>query len=110
VAILVPSTFAQVPGFGACPTTSVVQNFDVNRYLGKWYEIKSFFAIFQIAARCVEAEYGLNPNGTVSVLNKAIRFSRPIEILGNAELPDPNVGKLIVKFRFSPCKIHLFFR
>lgn len=38
--------------------------------MGKWYEIKRSFAIFQIGLDCVTAEYTLNPNGTVTVDNK----------------------------------------
>jgi apolipoprotein D and lipocalin family protein len=104
LAVLVPSVLSQVPGRGRCPQTSVVQNFNVQRYLGKWYEIKSFFAIFQAGGSCTQANYGLNPNGTVSVLNKMVRLGQQQEILGYARLAQPGVGKLIVNFPNSPRK------
>ncbi|CRL02203.1 CLUMA_CG015050, isoform A [Clunio marinus] len=93
---------SQVPGFGRCPRTSAVQNFDVNAYLGRWFEIESYFQTFAIGGTCVEANYGLNPNGTVSVLNKMTRLGREESILGYAVLASPGEGKLIVNFPQSP--------
>lgn len=96
---------AQVPGFGRCPQTTVVQNFDVPRYLGRWFEIRSYPAIFQLGGTCTEANYGLGPDGVVTVLNKSIRLGRPISVEGTATLAAPGVGKLIVNFPQSPGKI-----
>merc|ERR1712004_765009 len=32
---------AQSIGFGKCPKVTVQENFDVNQYTGRWYEIQS---------------------------------------------------------------------
>lgn len=98
VAFLASQVFSQVPGLGRCPQITVVQNFNVQRYLGRWFEIRSYPAIFQVGASCTEANYGLNPNGTVSVLNKAVRLGRPFSIEGTATLVEPGQGILIVNF------------
>lgn len=94
---------AQYPGLGRCPQTSVIQNFNLPLYLGRWFEIKSYPAIFQLGARCIEATYGMNPNGTVSVLNKMVRIRQEVN-LGTAELANPGSGEgiLIVNFPTSP--------
>lgn len=89
---------AQVPFLGACPATTAVTDFDLNKYLGMWYEIRSFPAIFQLGATCVQAKYSLNSNGTVEVDNRGLQHGKPIKILGNAELVTPGIGKLIVNF------------
>lgn len=91
-------TSAQVPFFGRCPTTNAVRNFNLTEYLGLWYEIRSYPAIFQIGGACTQAEYALNPNGTVQVNNTSLQFARVINIVGNAVLAEPGVGKLIVNF------------
>lgn len=67
---LFASLNAQVPGFGECPKVSVVNNFKLRNYLGLWYEVKKYPFVFTIGAKCVTAEYGLNPNGTASVFNR----------------------------------------
>lgn len=97
---------AQYPGLGRCPQTSVIQNFNLPLYLGRWFEIKSYPAIFQLGGRCIEAIYGLNPNGTVSVLNKMVRIRQEVN-LGIAELANPGSGEgiLIVNFPTSPGRI-----
>jgi len=61
---------------GACahservPVQSV-QRVDLDRYVGKWYEIAAFPMFFQ--RRClgdVTAEYALRPDGDISVINR----------------------------------------
>ena len=47
-----------------------VRGFDVHRYSGKWYEIARFPHSFEKGLTHVTAEYGLEKNGTISVLNK----------------------------------------
>lgn len=61
---------AQIPGVGECPKVLAVHNFSLSKYLGLWYEVKKYPFVFTIGAKCVTAEYGLNPNGTVSVFNR----------------------------------------
>jgi apolipoprotein D and lipocalin family protein len=79
-----------------------VDNFDVPRYLGRWFEIQSYPAIFQLGGSCTEANYGLNPNGTVSVVNKMTRLGRQTSIEGHAVLVEEGKGKLIVNFPQNP--------
>lgn len=52
------------------PKSRPVSNFDLNRYLGTWYEIARFDFYFEKDLQNVTAQYTLNKNGTVRVLNK----------------------------------------
>ena len=47
-----------------------VDNFDLDRYLGKWYEIARLDHSFERGLTKVTAEYSLNDNGSVSVINR----------------------------------------
>ena len=47
-----------------------VNNFDLDRYLGKWYEIARLDHSFERGLTKVTAEYSLNDNGSVSVINR----------------------------------------
>ncbi|CRK89848.1 CLUMA_CG003458, isoform A [Clunio marinus] len=85
-ATILKITKAQIPGIGGCPNVHVVQNFDLHRYLGLWYEVKKYPFIFTLGGKCITAEYGLNANGTVSVFNKQIRNGREETILGSARI------------------------
>ncbi|MCX6916836.1 MAG: lipocalin family protein [Verrucomicrobia bacterium] len=51
-------------------TTKVV---DLGRYAGRWFEIARLPLYFQKANESAIAEYGSNPDGTVSVHNVAVR-------------------------------------
>jgi apolipoprotein D and lipocalin family protein len=47
-----------------------VTGFELNRYLGKWYEIARLDHSFERGLDQVTAEYGLRDDGGVSVLNR----------------------------------------
>lgn len=95
---------AQVPGFGSCPQVNVISDFEADRYLGTWYEVKKYPFIFTIGGKCITAEYEKNPNGTVSVTNKQIRSGAEENILGLARLNEPGTGVLSVTFPGIPCE------
>ena len=51
-------------------TLKTVAHVDIERYMGKWYEIASFPARFERNCTCTTAEYTLNDDGTVLVDNR----------------------------------------
>ena len=60
---------------GGCPAFTQMEEFDINKYTGRWYEIvRDKYTPFEILAGCVNVDYGLKEDGTISVYNKAHRF------------------------------------
>jgi len=58
-------------GCGGYPQNiTPVQQFDVNRYLGKWYEVARLDHSFERGLEQVSAEYTLLDNGRVKVVNR----------------------------------------
>jgi apolipoprotein D and lipocalin family protein len=54
-----------------------VPQLDTPKYLGRWYQAYSDFAVeatFENSSYCVTADYGMNPNGTVSVTNRERQY------------------------------------
>ena len=49
-----------------------VENFDINKYVGKWYEIARFDSIFEKGLTNVTAEYSINTDGTLKVVNSGV--------------------------------------
>lgn len=82
--------------------THPVKVFDLNRYLGKWYEIARFDHRFERDLVGVTAEYSLLPDGKVRVVNSGYKGSLDGEykaIEGKAKIPDPlNPAHLKVSF------------
>lgn len=95
---------AQVPGFGKCPEVdvAVANNFDLDKYLGLWYEAEKYPFVFEVAGKCITATYGKMENGDVSVVNRQInRFTgNEGKVSGTATIISP--GKLSVKFDSLP--------
>ena len=62
-------------------TPDVVNELDVEQYLGNWYQIYGAptNVIFQGYGECLTAEYGLLDNGDVSVLNSQINSDYELE-------------------------------
>ncbi|KAK3206914.1 hypothetical protein Dsin_020960 [Dipteronia sinensis] len=83
----------------------VVKNLDVERYMGRWYEIASFQSRFQPKNGVdTRATYSLNEDGTVHVLNETWSDGKRGYIEGSAYKADPksDEAKLKVKFYVPP--------
>jgi apolipoprotein D and lipocalin family protein len=52
-----------------------VNNFDLNRYLGKWYEIARLDHSFERGLSKISAEYSMREDGGVIVLNKGFSIA-----------------------------------
>jgi len=57
------------------PQLETVDHVDLDRYLGKWYEIARFDQTFQRNCTAVTAEYKLRKNGTIKVINTCRKFN-----------------------------------
>ncbi|KAK3913901.1 Apolipoprotein D [Frankliniella fusca] len=92
-------------GFGGCPSNKqVVQDFDVGRYSGEWFEVERYWQFFELNGKCVKAKYEPVGDGVVNVTNSMVdsRTDKPSSIEGTAKLVDnasPAEGKLAVTFK-----------
>lgn len=85
----------------ACSTKplATVDKVDVDKYMGRWYEISSFPQRFQKGCECTVAEYSLNENGTVKVVNSCNRDGGRDTSVGKARIVDESTNaKLKVTF------------
>lgn len=75
IPITVGAALTALLALNACKTmpsgTKPVENFQKEKYLGKWYEIARFDSRFEKNLSQVTAEYRLNPDGkTIKVINQ----------------------------------------
>ncbi|MFC3158760.1 apolipoprotein D and lipocalin family protein [Chryseobacterium arachidis] len=83
---------------------AAVQNFNSEKYLGKWYEIARFDYRFEKNMDNVTATYSKNTNGTIRVDNKGYDYVKKEwkESIGEAKfVNDPSEARLKVSF-FKP--------
>lgn len=88
------------PPDGLRPVTS----FDLNRYLGQWYEIARLDHSFERGMSDVNATYQLNDDGSVKVINRGYDTQKLAwkEAIGRALfIGDPGTASLKVSF-FGP--------
>ncbi|MGV6809492.1 MAG: lipocalin family protein [bacterium] len=81
-----------------------VEDFEVQRYLGKWYEIARLDHSFERGLNKVSAEYHLKENGDIKVINRGYNAEKERwqEAEGNAKfVEDSQTGRLKVSF-FGP--------
>lgn len=45
-------------------------NFNVNRFLGAWYEAERYFTVAELGTRCVTTKYESTPEGRILVSNE----------------------------------------
>lgn len=79
---------------------STVDEFDLSRYLGEWYEIARYDHSFERGMDNTMAQYNLNDDGTVQVLNSGWKDGEYKVAEGKAKYPDPkkHPGALRVSF------------
>ena len=99
---------AVVFGLSACvkvpPGITPVSNFEVERYLGTWYEVARMENRFERGLYNVTATYTQNDNGTVKVENRGYKISTKTwkSAIGKAKFVGASdVGHLKVSF-FGP--------
>ncbi|MCJ8745925.1 hypothetical protein PDJAM_G00135840 [Pangasius djambal] len=97
---LIISVSSQVFHWGPCPTPMVQPNFDLNRYLGKWYEIEKLPATYE-KGTCIETTYSLRPDKTIRVVyvrtrKEKVRTAEGTAVVQNQREP----AKLGVSFSY----------
>ena len=93
------TTFAAVLGIIGCAGAPkglgplrLVETVDLQRYLGRWYEIARFQHTFEKSIVGAAAEYSLRDDGRIRVINSGFRNSLDgpyTEVKGVAWVPDP---------------------
>lgn len=81
-----------------------VSNFELDRYLGTWYEIARLDHRFERDLHSVTAQYSLQDDGSVKVVNSGVSAvtGEKKQAEGKAKfVTDPNIGHLKVSF-FGP--------
>ena len=99
VATLITSCGASIP-----KNATPVQNFNLNKYLGSWYEIARFDFRFEKDMNNVMAQYSLNKKNNVTVLNSGYNYKKEewVSAEGVAKFrDDKNSAALKVSF-FGP--------
>ncbi|XP_063062149.1 apolipoprotein D-like [Engraulis encrasicolus] len=98
--LILPLIHAQTLHWGPCPTPMVQPNFDLNRYLGKWYEIEKLPARFE-RGKCIEANYAIRPDHSIQVLNLQTYKGKVRSAEGTAVIQDiREPAKLGVSFSY----------
>lgn len=87
------------------PPLATVENVDIDRYVGKWYDVASFPQRFQKGCHCTSATYTVK-DGYIEVYNSCYKKEkgRMVDITGKAFIDDSfSNAKLKVQF-FRPFK------
>ncbi len=84
--------------------TVAVKGFELDRYLGQWYEVARLDHRFERGLSNVTATYSMREDGSVSVVNRGFRVDKSEwqEVTGKAYfVGETDVGRLKVSF-FGP--------
>lgn len=84
--------------------TQAVTGFDLDRYLGHWYEIARLDHSFEEGLDCVTADYSLRDDGGVKVVNAGVNLETGESSVADGKayfIGEPSVARLKVSF-FGP--------
>lgn len=85
-------------------TLPVIKDFELEKYLGEWYEIARLDFFWEKGLKNVKANYSLNEDGSIKVINSGVKFkdNKLKQSVGKAKfLGESNEGALKVSF-FGP--------
>ena len=101
---LILTLFMAMCGFAQ--SYSYVEELDLEKYQGSWYEVYDdlFDETFQKGGSCLRADYKINNEGTIDVLNREVNKMNEIEsITGKAYYDEGNSGgELTVALKGTP--------
>lgn len=83
-----------------------VKPFDINKYLGKWYEIARLDFCFEHNIDYATAEYSMDKDGSIKVINKGYNYKKhkEVEAVGRASfLNSPDEGRFKISFKGPFC-------
>lgn len=103
-ALLIPAALLVAACTGLPKGTTAVSGFELDRYLGTWYEIARLDHGFERGLTNVSANYSLRDDGGVRVVNRGYNAAKGEwnEAIGKAYFVDtPDIGRLKVSF-FGP--------
>ncbi|GLH09467.1 hypothetical protein R5R35_006427 [Gryllus longicercus] len=83
-------------------------DFNMARYLGRWYEAERYFALFEFAGKCVSANYSAADDGRFLIVNRQTSSLTGIRstIEGEVRLVGrSDESKLSVKFPSLPVSL-----
>ena len=87
IAVIVAITLAGCVSGPKVDNTPVAA-LDLNRYLGEWYEIARFDHSFERGVEQAKANYTLNEDGTIKVVNSGIKDGKPKTAIGKGKRTD----------------------
>uniref|UniRef100_A0A1B6M8C3 Lipocalin/cytosolic fatty-acid binding domain-containing protein n=1 Tax=Graphocephala atropunctata TaxID=36148 RepID=A0A1B6M8C3_9HEMI len=91
---------SQRPGFGQCPDYPTVENFDIKKFQGEWYEVERSFYVLELVTGCTTLNFTSRPDNVFKVAIKtANRWNGNIMIglLGTATPQRWNRAELVFK-------------
>lgn len=99
------SIFLGIIGCNTIPPNAVaVSPFNKEKYLGKWYEIARFDFRFEKDLINTTAEYSLNPNGSIKVINRGYNplVKEWKEAIGKAKFVNADTTAMLKVSFFGP--------
>jgi len=86
-----------------CPTVSGKENFDIESYVGQWFQITALPFFFASSSdTCTWAKYSLLPNGNIAVNNTEVKNGKRSGVTGEAAPIENRSGELDVEFFKKP--------
>ncbi|KAL4721555.1 hypothetical protein ACJJTC_012347 [Scirpophaga incertulas] len=105
VLTLLATASAQIPSLGWCPDFQPMANFNMNRFLGTWFEVERYFTVSEVGSRCVTTNYISTPEGRILVSNEITNYITGLKRLMEGHLQmigREGDGRFLVKYSSLP--------
>lgn len=94
---------AQVPFLGACPELKPMKDFDLQRYMGKWFEAERYFSVFEFGGKCVQSNYTDGIDNNINIISRQTSSLTGVQSTMNGEVRKNNSGnssQMLMKYPY----------
>nr|WJZ69064.1 apolipoprotein D-like protein 2 [Nilaparvata lugens] len=107
LAMGVALTTAQIPNLGWCPDYVPMADFDMERYLGTWYEQERYFRVMEAGSRCVRTNYTKAVDGRILVASEITGRLSGLKRVLEGQMDLQGKSRLNVKYNTTPFPIEM---
>ncbi|KAI4460378.1 apolipoprotein d [Holotrichia oblita] len=72
ILILYGLTGSDSAGLFKCPRQQLLEDFNISRFLGRWYEIERSFNVVELSVKCVSLDVSPNKRGQIQIISSNI--------------------------------------
>ncbi|XP_075210896.1 apolipoprotein D-like isoform X2 [Lycorma delicatula] len=97
----------QIPNLGWCPDYVPMADFEMDKYLGTWYEQERYFRVMEAGSRCVRTNYTKAVDGRILVASEITGRLTGLKRVIEGEMLKGSEPRISIKYQVLPFPVEM---